>query len=95
MQTINVFSSNGSLTVSKETGEVIECFQDKDATPINDIARFDLEEFRRAYPNEAIPDNIDILDLGFWTITGAYEGPETEWRAEFQRHRNPQIISTL
>lgn len=49
---------------------------------IDDIAKFDLGEFRRYYPNRHIKDGdrIDVLDLGFWDKTGEYLPPDDGYR---------------
>lgn len=53
---------------------------------IDEIARFDVAEFRKHYgysESKRLPD-IDILDIGYWTNTGQYEEPEADYRKEIQ-----------
>ena len=82
-KTFYVFGNHGSLKVSY-TGEVLEVSDN----PHSDdsyagIIHFDVEEWKRAYPDEELCD-MDILDIGFWDSDGRYEGPEEDWREEFR-----------
>lgn len=49
----------------------------------DDIAKFDVEEWTRAWAGEALDGaSVDILDIGFWTHGGEYIEPEHDWRAQ-------------
>jgi len=87
MKTIQVGSSHGSLTCNKETGMVIECslfHGENENERIAQIAKFDLEEWKKCYVGESLPDYLDILDLGYWTKNGEYEQPVIDWRNEYR-----------
>ena len=60
--------------------------------PISNIHRFDVDEWRRAWPGEALAGTEqDILDFGYWSRPGDdYEPPAQEWRDEC---RNQKISS--
>ncbi len=98
MKVMFVSSSNGSLEVNRETGEVIECFLSDGGEGIDQIAKFDLDEWKKRYETE-LPDSIDILDLGYWQKDGKYESPEKSWRLEhrtmvrFQRWNCRVVLS--
>ncbi|CAB5238004.1 hypothetical protein UFOVP142_68 [uncultured Caudovirales phage] len=75
--------SEGSVTFCGETGLVFEvCRPDGvEAGPRHEYAsilRFDLGEFKAKY---GCLDDCDILDIGYWTVTG-YEPPCEDWRAD-------------
>lgn len=82
--TTTIYSSNGELTVSAETGEVLSCVEYEDSEgALSDIRRFDLAEFKATYPDADLADaHLDILDVGFWADNGKYTGPELDWRNE-------------
>ncbi len=92
---IIVCSSNGNLTINAETGVVTnwEIFEGKGVDrSIGDIAKFNLEEFKKYYNLQEIDLNryseIDILDLGYWVKDGTYEEPEMDWRTSTLEIRN-------
>lgn len=96
MKTFSVSSSNGCLTASAKTGRVISCELNKDGEGIDQIQRFDVEEWRKAYPGENIAGHsIDILDLGYWDKSGKYEEPEKDWRKEFRKERGTTKTKVL
>lgn len=75
-----VKSSNGLLVCDAETGCPISeksiYYSEKG---LERISRFDLEEYRETYPERRVEGSvIDILDLGYWTIS--YEIPAHDWR---------------
>lgn len=92
MQPMLVHSSNGELLIDKETGKVIDFTQAEGEAGIADIHTFDIEEWKRRYSNEELPDDIDILDLGYWYGEFApergkistYEPPVEEWRNTYR-----------
>ncbi len=81
-----VNSSNGHLKVDKQTGSVMQCIMDGEG--IDKIKRFDLQEWKKYYPDKELPDSIDILDLGYWNKDGSYEEPVYDWRNEVKQMRN-------
>lgn len=90
--TIEVTSSNGSLTVDRASGVVIKCRMEENGEGIDKILRFNLEEFcgTYCYPKNQIPHTIDILDLGYWHKhfkKEEYEEPADDWRKEFRLNR--------
>jgi hypothetical protein len=86
----HVGGSWGHLTANAETGEVIECIDDPDATDATgegyqSITRFNVDEWNRAYPTEELAGmSMDILDIGFWDDQG-YQAPEEDWRADMRK----------
>lgn len=88
MKTFTVRGSHGTLTVDAKTGAVIREDSEYITSDYSDIARFDLAEWQRFYPHEQIAgQNIDILDLGYYTASGVYETPAHEWREELREAR--------
>lgn len=78
-----VIGSWGTLVVDGSTGCILEYEPELDY-PEDDywhIQRFDLEEYRRHYPSNPT-GTIDILDIGYWTVSGDYEPPEPDYRKE-------------
>lgn len=80
MSTLQVYGSHGDLTVSVTSGRVVAY------EPIGDgeyshIAFFNIAEWRQAYPGE-IPEQIDILDIGYWTEEGEYAPAVEDWRKD-------------
>jgi hypothetical protein len=84
--TIIVSSSNGTIEIEPVTGMVIEINDESDDQCLSGITQFDLTEFKSHYhieTPEAMPETIDILDLGYW-CSNEYVGPEEDWRAEYR-----------
>lgn len=77
MKTIIVISSNGELIVDATTGDVIECNLFPNGEAIDEIKRFDLEEYKDYYGE--IHERIDILNLGYW-MGCIYEPADFDWR---------------
>jgi hypothetical protein len=81
---VQVSSSHGEFTVNPMSGLVLEFDGDPDDEDYADyvnVTRFDVEEWKRAYPGEEF-NGADILDIGCWYRDGSYGGPEEDWRAE-------------
>ena len=83
-----VESSHGTLVVDRTDGVVIRELSTYDGDELKDIVRFDLEEYKR-YWKEEVPKSLDILNLGYWIIGGAYEEPAHDWRKELVAQRMP------
>ena len=81
---LTVIGSWGHLNADARTGRVLDCrVDDFDEGGYSDILRFDVDEWRAAYPGEDPQSrSIDILDLGLWTKTGLYDPPEPDFRGE-------------
>ena len=84
-----VCSSHGILMVHPFTGEVISRqIAEPDSEEGQDLAsitRFDLTEWAKHYGEAQLPNQIDILDLGYWYTkdnTTQYEEPAHDWRIE-------------
>lgn len=97
--TFTATSSWGEITAEVDDGMVVKVNlypnQGTDEVgegfiTLDQIARFDVGEWRRYYGPEELKNgySIDILDLGFWTKDGHYEPPDEEWRQEFARQRH-------
>lgn len=91
-------SSWGRIVVDPVTGYVDPAasvyFPDlggEQADPISNIYRFDVDEWRRAWPGEVLDGTEqDILDFGYWSLPGdGYEPPVQEWRNEFRNQKSP------
>jgi hypothetical protein len=77
----------GQLRVDAETGDVLRLTDEsKDAQGegYHDIARFDLEEWKRFY-NQGTCRGADILDVGYWTNEGIYEPAAAKHHGEIAR----------
>jgi len=100
MKTFTITGSHGELTVETTYGLIIDrvrwtdTYRDENGkwreipdwpNAYDDIAKFDLAEWRAFYPGEE-PDgmHIDILDMGFWTNTGEYCAAEFDFREEIR-----------
>lgn len=84
---IAINSSNGTLMIDSETGEVSVEESDYDNDDLRQIVRFDLDEWRKEYPGEECEGG-DILDFGYWSKREdgewIYEPPVEEWRKEWR-----------
>lgn len=90
---INVLSSHGSFKFDSATGIVIKHQLGDD---FGDLPyKVDVYEYFDHYGVDiASNPSIDILDLGFWTLTGLYEEPEHEWRDDviINRMKNGMVL---
>jgi len=75
-----VYSSHGTIIINPETGTVIATDIDMCDDCIDNIKRFDIEEYKTFYKVDKVPGAFDILDLGYWLNDGTYEEPEHDWR---------------
>jgi hypothetical protein len=84
-------SSWGRIVVDPVTGYVdpvasnyLPDREGEQTHPISNIHRFDVDEWRRAWPGETLAGTEqDILDFGYWSRPGDdYEPPAQEWRDE-------------
>lgn len=79
-QTSIVRSDHGKLNISRIDGVVISVEPKEPANYLSTIDRFDLREWVRFHQDRAFPDELDIVDLGFWDQSGVYEPAVAEWR---------------
>lgn len=87
MAIFRVTGNQGMLVVDTMTGNVLRYLPEEDSG-YHDIVQLDVREWQHTYPNETITSgDHDILDFGFWTITGQYQEADTDWRADFRRDR--------
>lgn len=99
MKTFTVRSSWGRIVVDALTGNVdpaASVYYD-DPThaqgewPIRNIRRFNVDEWRKTYPDEVLEDSEqDILDFGYWInrtpLPGfIYEPPDADYRCNFRQ----------
>ncbi len=69
MKTIQVNSSRGTFTIDAATGGVISRKLDDEASiECQRIYQFDLKEWRGQWGID-LPDDLDLLDLGYWYTT--------------------------
>lgn len=87
MSLCDIRGSHGLLQASISTGAVLDA--EYDGHGYQDIAAFDFREWESVYPGEE-PDDLDILDIGFWTIAGDYVPPCEEWRADWRAEEAPE-----
>lgn len=73
MQTATVYGSFGYVCFRRDTGEITE------REGYENIKRIDVEEWYSHY-GEEMPDDLDILDVGFYTHDGHYEPPMSDFR---------------
>lgn len=78
---IQINSSNGTLVANAESGDVVRA--DFDGP---EILRFDFDEWRRRYQCN-LPDELDILDVGYW-YKGGYQPPEEDFRQLVEDERS-------
>lgn len=83
-----IASSHGMATFDCDTGlvEAHDLGPDFGPKPY----KFDVEEWRKAYPGESMEGIHDILDFGYWYRAGKHESympPDKTWRAEFAKGR--------
>ena len=91
MDNLIIISTWGRIVVDPVTGYVdhlasVYSPDPEGEHPISDIRRFDVDEWRRAWPGETLAGTEqDILDFGYWSRPGdAYEPPCEEWRDEYR-----------
>lgn len=91
MDTIEIFSSHGRLTVNREDGTILSCYEDTDhecAGTLLGITRFDVREWETWAKGigwePASIHSADILGFGFW-MGEQYEPAESEWREDVRR----------
>lgn len=88
MKEIAVTSSMGSLRINPQTGEVVSyTLGVSERHPdqyLHTIERLDVEEWRKAYPDEKLEEqsSLDILDFGAFFKNGVYEEPCFGWRED-------------
>lgn len=73
-----VRGSYGELLVDIETGNVVAYFPDEGTDPsegYGNIYRFDVPRYKT---QNGTPDELDILDIGYWNNDGTYEPTELE-----------------
>lgn len=89
--TLDINSSHGEFTVDQD-GNVVQRRRyhedDPDGQFIDDVAKFDLDEWRRYWREDPVKaGGMDILDVGWWGKDGSYSGPEMEWRADYRAQK--------
>lgn len=93
MKTYEVQSEHGYILIN-EKGEILkyEPNNPKEKSYVNFITRFDLEEYRKYWQVQELPEvGFDILDLGFWyfspltslDLEDEYADPDYYWRQEY------------
>lgn len=91
-----ITSSSGELIANKITGEVFQSeIYPRGDPSIKNIKTFDIEEYKRYYEVNEMPESVDILDLGYdYEIDGklAYEEPAHHWRKETKKMRKGKDI---
>lgn len=99
--TFEVFSTHGMLTADINTGDVINrdiyCVPGECDNCIDEITRVDVDEWKRAYPDEDLFEVgvMDVLDLGTWNTAGEYSGPEEDVRQEIKERNKSLCLPVL
>jgi hypothetical protein len=83
---INVLSSHGSFKFDSVTGVVVN---HQLSNTFGDLPyKVDVYEYFDHYGVDiASYPSLDVLDIGYWTLTGLYEEPAHDWRAEVETQR--------
>ena len=100
-RSFTVSGNYGTITVDAATGDVLAYVPEESEPPAyGDITRFDVAEWRTAYPGETLAGmSVDILDLAFWHAVPlgfwadgpvSYQPAESDWRAQFRADRGPR-----
>lgn len=78
---INVLSSHGSFKFDSVTGVVVN---HQLSNTFGDLPyKVDVYEYFDHYGVDiASYPSLDVLDIGYWTLTGLYEEPAHDWRDE-------------
>ena len=96
--TFSVTSSHGEL-VADQDGNVVERRRydagdgddDGEGQFIDDIAKFDVDEWRRYWREDPVKcGGMDILDMAWWNKDGTYSEAEEDWRADFKANREAE-----
>jgi hypothetical protein len=82
----HVHSSHGDIAID-DNGYVVVAESKYDDKELINISRFDLVEYQKAYPDEPMPDEFDILDLAYWTDKGDYIPAEEDFRNDVKRRK--------
>lgn len=77
---IKATSSHGHFFFDASTGAVVILDLSNSFGPMPHIV--DTAEWNKYYPEESMPKQIDILDLGYMDVNGKYEPAEASWRLE-------------
>lgn len=91
---VEIESSHGIFYADPATGKVIgkEICCDKQPrheycnNKYTQINKFDFEEWREYYSNDAIDTHLDILDLGYWLENCLYTPAEKDHRENILEH---------
>jgi hypothetical protein len=79
-----VLNSHGDLAIDAE-GRVLEFKRDENGgLDLSFIDRFDTVEWLLFWLRDGLPDEIDVLDLGYWDKDGVYEPPDMKWRRKLK-----------
>lgn len=89
MSTCKARSSGGSFTFDTETGQVIDVNLNWEVADMP--AKVDVEEYLDYY-GQPLGTDVDVLDVGYWTVCNYYEEPAYDWRIEVQELREENAI---
>lgn len=75
---VTVVSSSGSIWIDFEYGNIVQIEGDwpDDKVP----TWFNVSEYKRHYSDKALPDIIDINDIGYKFGTNSYQSPQSFYR---------------
>lgn len=78
---ITAHSSNGSVTFDADTGEIVRIKEYEGSEgELSSIKLVNVHSLRQVYGN-SMPENVDILECGFWNSDGSY-APALRWDEE-------------
>ena len=92
--TFYVMSSHGELEADQDGNIVYRRRADEDDPDgqfIDDIAKFDVDEWRRYWREDPVEcGTMDILDMAWWNKDGTHSDAEEDWRAELKANREAE-----
>jgi len=95
MRTGTVYGSHGHIEINLETGDVISIYHYSGSEgDYSDIVKFDIGEFKQAWPERVEAETFDILDIGYWTESGYYEAADTFHREQIRAEAMVVIASS-
>lgn len=66
MERTRISSTDGFLTINSITGAVISIECTQQGSYLKSIKKIDILEYKTFYGVEILPNDIDILDVGYW-----------------------------
>ena len=77
MTAITAMSSHGTFSFDDKTGKVLSIDLDTEFGQLP--LTVDVFEYKNHY-TAAFTGDVDVLDIGYWTVDGLYAEPDHRWR---------------